>query len=251
MKLLLLALETGKIGENDVMSLIQTGLECKLFNKQDVKEAVFGKYDKEIIFGKDGVCSSTRYRFQRGCYSKMSPAMKRKISSLFGREEIDRHLSCCSSVIQRMEQEKGSRWKEKYNGTDEQVRLNSYCLKDEYLADFIAAIEDGFRVELLSIISVGIYSSSGRRWAAVAKALYDAKTEFCPRTNPDRDDFYLSGLLLQMLRVKAWGDFYLAVKNCGIPKKIAERCERRISSAKFYAQSTKQCLLDCIKRHTV
>ncbi len=32
MKLLLLALETGKIGENDVMSLIQTGLERKLFN---------------------------------------------------------------------------------------------------------------------------------------------------------------------------------------------------------------------------
>lgn len=36
MKLLLLALETGKMSENDVMSLIQTGLERKLFNKQDM-----------------------------------------------------------------------------------------------------------------------------------------------------------------------------------------------------------------------
>ncbi len=60
MKLLLLALETGKIGENDVMSLIQTGLERKLFNT-------------------NRICSSTRYRFQRGCYSKMSPAMKKNI----------------------------------------------------------------------------------------------------------------------------------------------------------------------------
>lgn len=220
MKMLLLAMETGKISENDTVSLIQTGLERNVLTTDEFVTSMFGTCETEEEQYGDTIFDTEWVTILRqGAFLKFSASSQLKLLSLFDRRDL---ITCISRSFDD---------------------IGIACLSKEDVS-YLKGLATHCLLDILTIDLVNANLSKFQAFSSDDKLCFIPNKIKCEETFRQELDYK------RMLSYGLLPEFCYDVTSYGIPLECAVWCERYILEHGFTG-CIKQSLLNCIREYTV